>query len=475
MAVQRIQLQPGFDTSRIRNQSVATLINCYAEVQSGRGQFPIVGLPGYRRVSLVSPPIRGMFTAPDGTLYVVGGQTLYSIAASGVATVLNTIPGTDMVEFAANRDQIGICSENRLFVWYPQAFNLVEVTNALASAPNFQGCSSLAVVNGIGIAGVPGTDRFQISAQYDLAAWQANDFATAESFPDVLTAIRVVQGEPWFLGRQSMEAWPNTGAAAFPFERRGLSQDVGLVARDTCLNIGTGLYFLGSRRVGGGLSIFGTGGAYQPERVSDHACERLLDRAVHPDRSYAFTWSIEGHQFYVFTCDAGSIAYDIASGKWHQQGAGVWPFETSPPAGRLRAAAFRGSTALAGDEVGRIVAMDFDVNDEGDGPMVREIVTAPMGAVGRQVIIHAIGLDIAGGLGGLTFDPSLLMMLSRDGGSTYDAPRTGKTGLMGQFRRTVQWNRLGRAREFVARFRMTDAAPFQVTGAWADVEEIRLS
>lgn len=474
MAVQRLDLRPGFDVSRIKNQSIATLINCYSEIQAGKGAFPIVGLPGQVAFASIDAPVRGLYVAPDGTFYAVGGNNLYSIGADGAAERLNTIPGGDMVEMAANRTQLGICAAGRLFVWYPQAAQLAEVTNANPASPDFKGASTFLVINGIGVAGVPGSDQFQISAPLDLATWPARDFATAESQPDELVAVRIVQGEPWFLGAGGFEVWPNTGAANFPFERRGLSQDVGLVSRDSAVNVGESLMFLGRDRGAGGLSVYTAAGGYQPARVSSHAVDRLLERSSAPERARAYSWRVEGHHFYCLTLDAGTVAYDTASREWHQQAAGVWPFEGQPLPARARCSAAFGGRTLLGDDVGRIFALSFDSHVELDGPMVRELVTGPMGGVGGQVSILAIGLEVEAGLGTLTADPEIVLSLSRDGGHTYDLPRSRRCGLVGRYRQTVTWNRLGRSGNFVARFRMTDGAPFHVTSAWADVEPLAL-
>lgn len=468
MAVQRVALRPGFDVSRIPNQSVATLINCFSELQDGKGAFPIVGLPGPMLFAQIAAPVRGLYVAPDGKLYAVGGPNLYRIDADGTPHVLGAISGTGSVEMDSNRSQIIIVANPRAFVWDFSVNSFSEVISG-----DWPGASTVAVISGFAIYGVPGADRFYISAINDARTINLLDFATAESLPDVLLAVRVVQGEPWFLGTQSVESWPLTGAANFPFQRSALNQDVGCVARDTARNFGNGLVWLGRERAAGGLSVYSAVNSYTPERISTHGVERLLERSAFPERAFAYVWRVEGHHFYVLTCDAGTVCYDESTQAWHQQASGVWPLDGAPPAAGWLNSCFFGNTTVMGDGRGRLVKLSFDVNADLDGELLREIVTAPMGSVGKQVQIHAIELELEGGLGGLVLDPAVLMSVSRDGGHTYDASRRSSTGLIGNYRTRVRWNRLGRARDFVARFRMSDAAPWKITGAWADVEELQ--
>ncbi len=471
MAVQRVPLGLSFDISRIPNQSVSTLVNCYAEQSAGKADPAVImGYPGLIDYVDLGGTGRGQFVASDGTHYAVTGSTLYRVTESGgigFGEALGTIPGVDRVEIDANRTQIGIAASNRLFVWDTATSYFSEVTD-----PNFQGCSTLAVINGFGLIGRPDSDQFSLTAINDFTTIGALDYATAESRADKLVAIRVVGGEPWFLGAETVEPWPNTGAANFPFERSGFNQDVGCVARDTCINIGPTLIWLGRDRKAGGLSVYRAASSYQPERISTHAVDRLLERANRPDLAYAYTWRIEGHTFYALTCDAGTVVYDAVTGAWHQAASGAWPIASAPPPSRFNSQAYVGTSNILGDDMGRLSRVTFDANDDLGNALVRETVTAPMGAVGRKVAVLAVEMELEAGTGGLTLDPQVLLSVSRDGGHTWETPRAARTGLMGKYKTRVRWNRLGQGRDFTFRFRMSDGAPFRMTGAWADVEAL---
>lgn len=471
MVVTRVPLGVQFDVSRIPNQSVSTLVNCYAEQSPGKAQAAVVmGYPGIEPYVSLGGTGRGQFVASDGAHYAVAGSTLYRIeelGGIGFATVLGTIPGVDRVEIDANRTQIAVAAEGRLFVWDTALSYFSEVID-----PNFEGCSTLAVIGGFGLIGKPDSDRFFITAINDFKVIGALDYSTAESRADVLQAIRIVGGEPWFLGSESIEPWPLTGAANFPFERSGFSQDVGCVARDTARNVGPGLMWLGRDRQSGGLSVYRAASSYQPERISTHAVDRLLERANRPDLAYAYTWRVEGHTFYSLTCDAGTVVYDAVTNAWHQAASGLWPIGSEPPPGRFNSQAYIGTSNIVGDDTGRLSRLSFEANDDMGEPFVRETVTMPMGAIGRKVAVMAVELELEAGTGGLTLDPQVLLSVSRDGGHTWETPRAARTGLMGRYKTRVRWNRLGQGRDFAFRFRMSDAAPFRMTGAWADIEAL---
>ena len=66
-------------------------------------------------------------------------------------------------------------------------------------------------------------------------------------------------------------------------------------------------------------------------------------------------------------------------------------------------------------------------------------------------------------------EPEMMLDVSDDGGVTFRARSNRSLGRTGQYRTRVHWDRNGRSRERVNRFRMTDPGPFIIMGARTSV------
>lgn len=468
--IRRVELRPDYSASRIPDYSSASLINCYASGEKGKGAFPIVGTPGWQVAVTLGGPIRGL-RVESGALYVVSGQTLYSVNSSFVATSLGAIPGTDMVEMARNRFQLGIIAEGR---WFVYTFATGVLTEIVGTEDNgFAGAISLDVIKGTGVYVKPGGDEFGITGIDDFTSIDPLDFATAESRADPLVAARALDGQILLFGQNTIELYVYTGDEDFPFGNAGVA-DVGAVSRDTIRTVGRSMMWLGRETSSGIVSVYMSQG-YTPVRNSTPTIDRLIEAAGDAlSTSYAVSWGIDGHLFYTLVLPNGAVTYDVLTGLWHQAGSGVWDFASPVPSWGLRNQARFGERSILGDNAGRLLAATYAGHSEAGQPFVRELITSPFGSFGRATIIHEVELEIEHGKGSLTLDPEWIMQFSRDGGHTWSAPEGQRSGLVGQYKRRLVWRSLGHSSDWTFRFRLTDDAPFHVTGMWASVEETNL-
>lgn len=465
-----IEFDPAYDVSRVPNQSIAAFVNCYAEATKGKGPFVIQGYPGYEVFASLPPPIRGMHWIPSNAdvqryfdaLYVVAGTGLYSVAADGSYTKLGDIPGTSRVQMDSNRFQLAVLADTRMFVWDTETSVFSEVTD-----PDFPGGSSIATINGFGLVSFPDGDGFGITAINDYTSFNSLDRATAESKADPLLAIRIVQREPWFFGTDGLEVWNNNGAADFPFERRDVNGDIGCVSGDTAIVFDNTVFWLG-RDLSGGMYVYRATG-YDGQRISTPPVERLIQSAAKPEMAYAYIWNIDGHSFYTLVLDNGSVTYDATTGIWHQSTTGVAEIGRPHAPVRFTSSAWAFGANLLGDPAGNLCRVTFDKTSDCGNPLVREVKTPPVGQQGRRTSLMRARLELQGGLGGLTFDPIVLMAHSTDGGRTWEDPQEEYTGLIGEYRVQPDWGPQGQAADHALLFRMTDDAPFQATGGWVEI------
>jgi len=459
-----IALDPSFNVSRVSRQSIATFINMYAEPGRGKGSFVGIGYPGQVEIVTLGP-IRGVYMDPraNGLFHVVAGTQWLTLGADGATALVGTVPGLDLVEWGANNRQIACVAERRMFV-----YDLATLAMAENADTDFLGATSLDVVNRTAIWSIPGTDRFQISAIDDFLSVAALDVARAESQSDPLVAIRVVNNEPWLFGSETIEPWPNTGAANFPFERRTVNQDVGCVARDTVRNFNNTVMWLGRASFSDTIGVYMASG-YEARLVSSYAVARLLERTAAPERARAVVWGVEGHEFYTLTTDAGSVTYDASTGLWHQTASGAWPMGGSPPPSKWTARAQLGTWQVFGDTDGRLTRMSFRATDDAGAYLTQEFVTPMTGSVGQRMSAYTLEAELDTGSGTATDNPAVQMQTIKDGGKRVSDAREARLGLRGDYATRPRWSRLGAARDLAFRIRATGAR-LNVVQLWARAE-----
>jgi hypothetical protein len=466
--LQRIELRPDFDASRIPNQSAATVVNMYAEKQDGKGPFPLVNLPP--RIERLSGmgALRGSITPPQGGCYVVAGASFLKVEADWSTTLIGAVPGLDLVEIVYNRVQLGLVADGRWFVYDFATTTYAEVTTTQGGFV-FPGARSATVVENIGVIAAF-DDRTYNTDIDDFRTIRDLAFQTAESKADPVIVTRTIGGELFLGGTASIEFWVRTGEANFPYQRRNVVSDYGVVSRDACRNVGTTVMFLGTDAGSGGLRVYQVQG-YAVVPISTHAVERMLERARFPERARAVSWNIEGHGFFELTCDAGSVTYDEATGAWTQTAFGTWDYDgRAPPTSRLTTQSWFQNRNMLGTIDGKLLEVSWAGVDDGGDVLARCFITPALGSNGRQMAIFRVGLELEGGLGSLTADPQVWMRYSGDGAHTWGPMQLRGTGLQGKYRTSVTWGPQGQAADACIMFGMTDRAPFKVTGAWAEVE-----
>ena len=465
----RIALKPDFRVSRISEQSLASPVNMFAEIAPGKGPFPLHSHPGCSTYTTLDGAIRGQ-TEVDGVHYVVAGSSLYRMAGAE-ATNLGTVRGTGTVQIVPNRFEIGIVARPRLYVLNRETEAFSEVT---ATDDNgFPGADWLCCLNGLGIFGEPGGDRFNVTGLHEFGSINPTDVATAESRSDPLVVGVVMSGSLYLMGRDTVELWDNTATGDFPLTR-SLVVDIGAVARETVKVIGSEVYFIG-RVAADGLGQTGVfklrGGA--PVKVSTPPVDRLIEKAAREGNislASALVWGVDGHVFYRLTTSAGSVEFDLTTETWVRVGSGVWLDDAEPLPSTLTSYVNVAGRGLFGDGEGRLLEVDFTADSIGGDTFVREFTCPTTGELGKVTIIDAVEVECQTGAGQIGRDPVIYEMHSKDGSHTWSMPLAGTVQQQGRYGRRVRWDRLGIANDWIFRFRMTDASPLKVTGVFADVE-----
>ena len=311
--------------------------------------------------------------------------------------------------------------------------------------------TSVAYLGGYFIAARTGSQKFYWSAILDGTTWAALSFASAERAPDNLVALCVVGDELWLLGEVTTEPWVPTGDSVAPFSRQaGRLYNKGCISRDTVVIADNTAFWVANDRIA-------YRGSAIPQRVSDFGIE---ERIANSATLKAWTFTFEGHAFYVLTTDGGTFAYDIATSEWAE-------FASFGRAGwraHVGCQLPNGTTVAGDDTIGLVYNITrASLTDNGDAIVKLFTGAAPTG--GKGFSLDSIILDMATGGAATGIDPVIEMRRSRDGGFTWTNWRQASAGKSGDYGRRVVWRRLGHINEpgIVMEFRMTDAAPWRIS------------
>lgn len=447
--------------------SAQRCINYFAEGAPSDAKSPVVvyNAPGIKAFGSggLAGAVRGV-QVMGGVLYVVAGNTVYSISSSGTATSLGAIDSTSgRVGTAVNR-----ASPQQLIIvdgaagWtYDTSSGLVKISDG-----DFVAADTATFQDGYFVLNEAGTSRFFISNLDDGTAYTATDFAEAEGSPDEVVSVYSIHRELWVFGQETIEIYFNSGNSDFPFERiNGAYLERGCAAPFTVASDDNTLFWLGDD-----LIVY-RGNGYTPLRVSTHAIEEDIRGMSDVSDAFAFFFTMAGHKFYVLSFPTGqkTYVYDVATGLWHEReslGARYW---------RANSYAYVYGKHVVGDAFqGKLGELDMDTFQE-YGSAMQGILTGPPAHKDRKRIFHrCFEIDIESGVGattGDTADPQIWLDYSDDGGRTFSLRKPFRSmGKIGEYRTRLRWMRLGQARERIYRLTVADGVKRSVLGADLQVE-----
>jgi len=465
MAARRLPVPFGSQVYLSRHAAVAArgCVNMHAQATPADSKAPLAllrneGIADF--CDTAAGAVRGLHDM-NGQVFVVAGQRLYSIAASGVATDRGAIPGAGRVSMDDNGLQLVVVNAaGEGFVWDGG-------TLAQISDPDFAPTGWVTFFDQYMIFGRLDGSGFALSALADATDFDALDVATPESSPDDLIAGLKDGRELLLFGTKSVEPWYNSGAADFPFERSPSGViDVGCAARYSPARGDNGTYWLA--REDGGLSVRRLLGG-NPVRISTPDMDDLLDGFGSVSDAYGLAFTFAGHAYYVLTLPTAgwTFAYDAATQLWTQRRSKnrtTWrPSCVVGGHGRL----------LVGDSLtGKVGVMSRDAHTEWGDEILWETVCPPVQFERRMLTFNRLEVEIDAGQGlatGQGSDPVMYLSWSDDDGRTWSNEYERSMGVMGRFKQRCVWTNLGSARTRLFRLRGSEPIKTGLVAAFADV------
>jgi len=449
-------LKPALQFSQGRSLpwSGAVLVNAFSEKADGDKltDFAIMAIPGLALFKdIASAGVRGVHRMIN-TLYAVVGSALYSVPESGAAVSLGTVGGTNPVRMVDNGRQIAIHGGPT-----GQTAYVLDGTTLYTQPTNLPPVSDVGYLDGYFIWTLANSDQFMISALGDGLSYDPLDVATVEGAPDYLVGVMVDHREAQFHGTDTIEIWYNSGAADFPLQRQGNAFiERGSIDKNSIVKIDNSTMFVGDDRV-----VYRLDG-YNPIRVSTHAIEYQI---AHAAWFRAFTYTQEGHKFYVLNTDVGTFAYDAATGGWHErQSFGLNNYRVGC------ATTAYGQNILGDAYTGKLYVPSLDTYDENGSPIPVTVELPTVENSRERMTLYALELYCETGVGNVAVaDPQVIMQYSRDGGRTYSNEMWRSMGRVGEYQTRAVWRTTVEFRQLAIRFTMPEKVRRFVMAYYADI------
>lgn len=444
------------------NVSAQSRTNLYCEIQQDQEKNSIMALyptPGLSQfANLGDTPVRCAYPLGNST-YLVHRANVWKMANDGTMTLIGTLlTSSGRVSMADNGVQIIIVDGTYGYI-------LTVATGVLAQivAGGFPGANTVAYHNSYFIVNKPSSGRFHVSGQYDGMAWNALDYASAESSPDNLVRVMSDQGQIVLFGEKTTEFWGDSGAADFPYARiGGGTVEWGLAARWSVAKFGNSLAFLRKNRLGQVQVSLLQG--YDSVPISTPDMDERINRFQTVSDATAFSYMLSGHQFYQINFPSGgeSWLYDGVSQAWSRL--------VSRGARHLcdQQFNFLDKPYATDYATGQIYKFDAQIYSDNGDVIVRELV-GRHAMSGDWSALDEFWIDLESGVGltsGQGQAPQIMLQVSKDGGHTWGNERWTDLGALGNYRSRAVWRRLGRARDWVFRLRITDPVKPVFVGAW---------
>lgn len=472
----RIPLTGGAYAAKSVIADAQRCVNLYAEQnpQDAAAPFTYYPTPGLTLVS--TPPVAGesrcIYTATNGKRFEVVGSNVYYVDSSNAYTSIGTLSTTSgSVSMVDNGSNVFVVDGTIA------GYTISLATNQMARCtdPAFYGADKVDYVDGYFIFNKPSSPQFYVSLYNDIA-FDSLDIASKSTYSDNIVTLAVMHREIWIFGEYTTEVWYNTGSSDFTFGRMpGVYIEHGCAAKHSVAKIDLALFWLGKDLQGQGIVFAGKG--YQAQRISTHALEQEFATYGQISDAIGFSYLQNGHAFYVLTFPRANKTwcFDVVTQQWHERA--YLEADGTFSRHRMNCHSFSGGRNLVGDyKTGAVYELDQSAYTDNGNP-IRCVRSFPhiSGADGNRVLFRQFvaDMEVGNGLPDDSVDPQVWLRWSNDRGRSWGNPVAQSLGKAGEYLTSIQWQRLGYARDRVFELSWSEPVQTALNGAWVDVSRAR--
>ncbi|GEM_PF-682824 len=324
--------------SRSNNIAVDRSINFYPEInqEDSKDVVSLIGTPGTQYFTGTGASVVREMHAFNGLMYVVIGNSLYSVNTGGVySVVLGTLQTSiGRISMADNGLASNGLGGNQLAIADGTAFYIYNVVSGVfsttlttISAPWTGAPTHVIFLDGYFIVTIGNSMISYASNLFDGTTWGSLAYAQATSSKDNLKTVADLSEQIWFIKQNTSECWYNNGVATavgFPYSRVAAGViDAGTPAEWSVARMQSSLYMLGCVRNNEQGEMIGicqlTGGSISV--VSPVAINYQISQWPRLDDAFGYCYSEGGHSFYVLTSPSANqtFVYDATTQMCHER------------------------------------------------------------------------------------------------------------------------------------------------------------
>ena len=431
-------------------------------VDAGKETYVLHSFPGLLNITSATGNDRGGWRMA-GTGYRVSGQTLYSFDSAGVHTSLGSIEGSTRCVFATDGTNLVIVANTKVYVY--DGATVTEVVDS-----NIVGATAVTYLNNQMI--YTNNNLFVVATVGDPTTANGLDQAAAESQPDSLVRAYAFQQTLYMVGSESTEPFWNTGEGNPPFERiDGQIFEVGTSALHSVAHTDEALYWLGDDK-----AVYQVSGGIK-KRISTTAISHAIDSYSKVDDAYAYTFTMEGMNFYAITFPTADKTWclneSLSNGGWFELSSGL-------SSGKYQASTilktYDANYAFDADN-GNLYKLGINPYTNNGDAIKRIRVTSSVNGdllkkKGARIQISKLRLIMETGVGAITGqgeNPKIQFEISFDGGKSWAPQDWMEVGRLGEFDLLAELDTLESGYDMIFRMTTTDPVPFELYSASVDI------
>lgn len=466
----QLQLVQGAYEARSIIANAQRCVNLYPELNTKDAEVPYThySTPGLRTLAQgIFAEVRGLYTASDGKLFAVIGDTVYFVADSFVLQPLGTISSqVGHVSMYDNKFTL-IVLDGSIFGW---SVDLTTLAFGIFSPTNFVGGNQIRYIDTFLVSSTKGANIQ--SSDSNATTYTPLALATMTGDADRLQILDVVHKEIWSFGQKTTEVWSNVGGFPFPFQPiPGVFIQHGIAAIRSLAKWGLSIFWLSQDNNGEALVMMGS--AYKADIISTPAITDEIGQYLTISDAIGFCYQQGSHIFYVLSFPSADTTwvYDLSTQMWHERG---W-LDNSGHLHRHRAncVAFAYGKTICGDwQNGKLYEWDLHEYTDDGQPILRLRSFPHIVQHLDRIAYKQFIADIETGTITSDDDPQVVLRWSDDRGRTYNNGIAQTLGKAGEFQTLPTWNRLGFARDRVFELSWTAPCATALNGAFVDLEKM---
>lgn len=281
--------------------------------------------------------------------------------------------------------------------------------------------------------------------------WNGLDLITKDTWPDNVLCVLSNGSQVFLFGTDSFDVFQaNPGSTTTFFSRiDGASCRMGTVSPWSPISIAGNVYLMGIGAQGNPVAYVLDG--FTPKRISQHAQEASWGAAGLGKGCISYTYTEEGHSFWVTNFGSQTWAFDTTTGAWHQRsvGSGFTAYHT---AYHSYIPEFGNGKHLTGGPLDGIIYESSTAFYDDAGADIYWRRALPFQYNGRNRIYDSrLELEMETGTTP-SGEPNVALDYSDDRGHTFSTPENASMGTATAYSQRVYWVALGSYFERVYRF-----------------------